>query len=169
MIKLKYVFLIVLFFGLKQTLLSQEILPFSHPEEYPIYDSTKIGLLNELLFVLRNVKYPETAVKDSIEGRVFVSYWIEKDGTTTNHEIIRGLREDIDQEALRVAKMIKYFSPAKNRGEPIRFQSIIPVYFYLETNKEKFEASIEKEISEQEKRLVRQEKKLAKKRRIYKK
>jgi len=130
MVKLKYFFLTIMLLGIKQVVLCQEQLHFSHPEQLPMYRNVKGGGLDSLLiFVYQNLRYPETALKDSVGGVVSIVYIIEEDGTTTNHLIVRGVREDINQEALRIAKMIKYDTPAKNDNQPVRSQFAIHIAF----------------------------------------
>jgi len=112
-------------------------------------DSIKNG--NELIFVVEsmpefkgdiisfinhNLKYPESALQDSIKGRVYVSFWVDIDGKTSEHEIIRGIREDVDQEALRIAKLITFEKPAMQKGKPVRVKYTIPINFcYSELEK----------------------------------
>lgn len=82
-------------------------------------------------FIKDNFDYPEGAKRDSIEGTVYVSYWIDTLGNTVKHEIIRGLREDLDLEALRIARLIKYDKPAMQRSKPICVRLSIPIKFEL--------------------------------------
>ena len=93
---------------------------FGHPEQFPVYRSGK-GLDSLLIFVQQNFKYPETALKESVGGVMSILYTIEEDGTTSDHRIVRGVREDINKEALRVTKMIKYDTPARNGNQPFLF------------------------------------------------
>ena len=82
-------------------------------------------------FVKRNIVYPESAVLDSIEGKVYVKYLVDTSGKTKNHTVVKGIREDLNKEAIRVAKMIKYDSPAKIRGKPVLFYFTLPIRFKL--------------------------------------
>jgi protein TonB len=94
-------------------------------EDIPEYD----GYIK--LFIRQNIIYPETAIADSIEGKVYVSYIVDTLGFTTKHKIEKGIRDDLNEEAIRIIKMIKYKSPAKFRGKPISFYSTLPVEFKL--------------------------------------
>lgn len=82
-------------------------------------------------FIHRKMNYPCTAQKDSIEGKVIVSFWIDTTGTTFDHQVIKGIREDLNDEALRVAKMINFERPAMQRGKPIKVKYTVPVEFNL--------------------------------------
>lgn len=87
-------------------------------------------------FVQKNLCYPDSALKDSIEGIVYVEYLVDTLGFTKNHTIIKGVREDLNNEAKRVAKMIKYESPAKLRGKPVLFYFTMPIEFKLPRQQE---------------------------------
>jgi len=82
-------------------------------------------------FIQGNIIYPKTAKIDSIEGIVIVSFWIDTIGDTHDYQVIKGIREDLNTEALRVAKLIKFEKPAKQRGQPISVKYTIPVEFKL--------------------------------------
>jgi TonB family protein len=99
-------------------------------EDLPIFDkkSPDYGMSN---FLKENIKYPETAIEDKIEGTVFIEFWIDTAGLTHEHRVIKGAREDLDNEALRVAKLIKFDIPAKSRGKPIAVCYAIPIKFSL--------------------------------------
>jgi len=64
--------------------------------------------------------------------RAFISFWIDTIGVTGNHEIIEGIRKDLNNEALRVAKLINFDRPAIQRGKPIKVKYTVPVEFKLE-------------------------------------
>ncbi len=99
-------------------------------EDMPVFK----GNLNE--FVQNNLRHPESAKSDSVYGLVFVSFWVDTIGNTINHIIIRGIRQDLDEEALRVARLIKFDKPAMQRGKPIRVKYNLPVEFKLPTKNE---------------------------------
>ncbi len=82
-------------------------------------------------FIADKIKYPETAQMDSLEGMVFVSYWINVDGSTINHKIEKGIRKDLNNEALRVTKLIHYEKPAMQKGRAIKVRYVVPVKFNL--------------------------------------
>lgn len=96
---------------------------FGSPEKIPELDINK--LLSE------NLQYPKTAKKDKLEGQVIISFWIDSLGNTSEHKIIKGVRLDLDEEALRVARLIKFDKPAMNRGKPIGTCFQLPITFRL--------------------------------------
>jgi hypothetical protein len=61
----------------------------------------------------------ENAIKDTIEGVMTIEFWLNSDGTTSEHKVIRGIRKDIDDEILEIATHIKYKQPPKGRGDKV--------------------------------------------------
>lgn len=98
-------------------------------EDPPIFKGDVID------FIQSQLNYPENAKKDKIEGTVYISFWVDIDGITIDHEIIRGVREDIDSEAMRIAKMIVCEKAATQRGKPIKVRFTIPFKFELPETK----------------------------------
>ena len=82
-------------------------------------------------YIARNIKYPETAKKEKIEGRVFVTFVIEKDGQVSNAKILRDIGGGCGEEAIRVVKNMPKWKPGTQRGNPVRFQFNLPVSFLL--------------------------------------
>lgn len=82
-------------------------------------------------YMVDNVKYPEKAKADKIEGRVFVAFVIEKDGSVTNAKVVRGVSDEIDAEALRVVSAMPKWKPGTQQGNPVRVQYNLPIVFKL--------------------------------------
>jgi len=82
-------------------------------------------------FLLDNFQYPALVEKIGIEGRIFIQFMVEKDGSLTNFEILKGTDTVLDDEAVRVLKMAPPWIPAKQNGLPIRSHRTIPMYIYL--------------------------------------
>ena len=83
-------------------------------------------------FIQKNLKYPQQAIQAGIEGRVFVSFIVDKDGNVSNVKAEKGIGGGCDQEAVRVIKMMSGFSPAKQNGRPVTYRYIVPVKFKLQ-------------------------------------
>jgi len=83
-------------------------------------------------YISKNIKYPEIAAESGIEGRVFVQFIVEPDGSVTNVEVIRGVNPELDKEALRVVKNSPKWEPGKQRGVPVRVSFSFPVIFSLQ-------------------------------------
>lgn len=83
-------------------------------------------------FIGRNIKYPEAAKKNKIEGRVFVTFVIEKDGQVSSAKILRDIGGGCGEEAIRVVKNMPKWKPGTQRGNPVRVQFNLPIMFQLE-------------------------------------
>jgi len=86
-------------------------------------------------FLADNINYPRSAEKKGIEGRVIISFVIEKDGTITNVELVKGVEESLDNEAIRVVKLMPRWNPGKNNGKPVRTKHKVDVVYKLESRK----------------------------------
>lgn len=79
----------------------------------------------------QNIVYPMEALDDGISGRVIMKFVIEKDGTISNPEIVKGVHPLLDAEAFRVISIMPKWTPAKKNGQPIRCYFTLPVSFVL--------------------------------------
>jgi protein TonB len=82
-------------------------------------------------FIKRQIQYPSIALEDSIEGKVYVAFWVDSVGNTYKHVILKGIRKDINREALRVARLIKFDKPAMQKGRPVAVRYNLPIEFKL--------------------------------------
>ena len=79
-----------------------------------------------------NIKYPEQAKHDSIQGKVFVQFVVEKDGTVSGTKVLRGIGGGCDEEALRVVSSMPNWNPGLDENnEPVRVQYNIPIKYAL--------------------------------------
>jgi TonB family protein len=85
-----------------------------------------------LEFLYGNLKYPKEARKKKCQGTVYIKFVVEKDGTLSNHEIVRDIGCGCGEEALRVIKMMPPWEPATQRGKPVKVQFNLPIRFMLE-------------------------------------
>lgn len=82
-------------------------------------------------FLKNNLMYPLEAEKANIQGRVFVSFIIKKNGSIGDIEVIRGVHPLLDAEAIRVIKIMPKWEPATENGEKIDSKFTLPVSFLL--------------------------------------
>ena len=82
-------------------------------------------------FIGNNVVYPQEAIDAGIEGRVFVEFYIEKDGTVCDARVLRGIGYGCDEEALRVVGLMPKWYPGKQRGNAVRVRYTLPINFKL--------------------------------------
>ena len=87
------------------------------------------GTAKMLTFISENIKYPQSAMEKGIEGKCFIQFVIDVDGSVTNVELMRGFDEECDAEALRVINLMPKWKPGKKDGKPVRVIYTIPVAF----------------------------------------
>lgn len=91
------------------------------------------GGIQELMsFLSKNIKYPASAMKNNIQGRVIVQFVVEKDGTPTEFNVIRSVDPTLDAEALRVMKEMPKWKPGMQKGQAVRVKYTVPVSFKLQ-------------------------------------
>jgi len=80
-----------------------------------------------------NIRYPEVAKEAGIQGKVYISFVVEKDGSIKDVKVLRGIPggKMCDNEAIRVVKNMPKWSPGKQRGKPVRVSYNLPVQFTL--------------------------------------
>ncbi|VAW29124.1 putative TonB-dependent receptor, partial [hydrothermal vent metagenome] len=71
-------------------------------------------------FIANSIKYPVIAQENGIEGKVYVTFVVDKDGSVSNAKILRGVDPSINKEALRVVSHLPRWKPGKQRGKPVR-------------------------------------------------
>ena len=82
-------------------------------------------------FLQQNIKYPQMARESSIQGTVYVTFVVERDGSVTDVRVLRGIGGGCDEEAIRVIKAMPKWNPGKQRGKPVRVQFNMPIKFTL--------------------------------------
>lgn len=94
------------------------------------------GMDSMYAFIQKNLIYPEKAKAEGIEGRVFITFTIEKDGSVSNVKILRGIGGGCEEAAVEMIKNMPKWKPGKQRGKPVRFQFTLPIKFELPKDKE---------------------------------
>ena len=94
------------------------------------------GMDSMYAFIQKNLIYPEKAKAEGIEGRVFVQFVIEKDGSISNILIKRAIGGGCEEAAVEMIKNMPKWKPGKQRGKPVRFQFVLPIKFELPKDKE---------------------------------
>lgn len=97
-------------------------------DESPEFPGGMEGLYK---YLAENIHYPEQAKTDQIQGRVFITFVVEKDGSISDAKVIRGIGGGCDEEALRVVNAMPKWTPGKQLGEPVRVQFHLPIVFKL--------------------------------------
>lgn len=97
-------------------------------EEMPQYKGGEKSLQS---IITANMVYPEIARRAGIQGKVLLSFVIEKDGTISNIKVIKGIGGGCDEEAARVTLMLNKWNPGIQNGSPVRVRMIMPFFFKL--------------------------------------
>lgn len=82
-------------------------------------------------YIGENVEYPAAAKEAGVQGRVFVEFIVEKDGSITNIKTMEGIGSGCDEAAMKVFKSMPNWTPGKQRGENVRVQFRMPISFKL--------------------------------------
>jgi periplasmic protein TonB len=91
------------------------------------------GGMGELMkYLATNIKYPPLAKESGIQGRVFINFVVEPDGSISNVKVLRGIGGGCDEEAVRVVEAMPKWKPGKQRGKPVRVSYNLPVKFTLQ-------------------------------------
>ena len=110
-------------------------------EEEDVYISTEEnpefpgGTTKLLEYIQQNITYPMAARESGVQGRVFIGFIVEKDGSVSNVQVLRGIGGGCDEEAVRLVKSFPKFKPGKNRGVPVRVSYTLPINFKLTDDK----------------------------------
>ena len=98
-------------------------------EKFPEFEG---GMAAWSKFIQRNLRYPAQAQEDGTQGKVFVSFVVEKDGSLSHVRVIKSIGEECDKEALRVVKGSKNWNPALMRGKKVKMRFVLPIKFKLQ-------------------------------------
>lgn len=88
-------------------------------------------------FMAKNMKYPEAAFKNEVQGRVVIKFVVTSDGTLTDFSVAKSVSPELDAEALRVVKLFPKFTPGTIDGKPVNVYYSIPVMFKLNNGSSK--------------------------------
>ncbi len=99
-------------------------------EDMPTFRGGDVNKFRE--WVQRRVNYPQIAAENGIQGKVFLMFVVEPDGSVSNVTIMRGVDPALDNEAIRVVESSPKWSPGKQRGSEVRVRFSITVNFQLQ-------------------------------------
>lgn len=102
---------------------------FLSVEEQPEFPG---GAPKMLEYIQKNIKYPMMARESDIQGRVFVNFVVEPDGSISKVKVLRGIGGGCDEEAVRVVESMPKWKPGKQRGTAVRVSFTVPIVFKLQ-------------------------------------
>ena len=98
-------------------------------------------------YVSKNVVYPEEAKEKEIQGRVFISFVVEKDGSIGEVKVLRGIGGGCDEESVRVISDMPKWKPGKQKGEAVRVSYQIPIMFKLGQTNDEYKTTVKTVIA----------------------
>ncbi len=101
---------------------------FTSVEKNPEYPG---GIESFYRFLGKNINYPAIARENNTQGKVIVSFVVERDGSLTDIKVVRGIGDGCDEEAVRILKKAAHWSPGIQNGRPVRCSYNVPISFSL--------------------------------------
>ena len=101
---------------------------FDTVEQMPEYPG---GMQAMIAFLQTNMKYPEDAAKQKVEGRVMVQFIVETDGSISDVHVAKQVFPSLDAEAIRVVQAMPKWTPGKEKGNVVRVKYNLPIVFRM--------------------------------------
>ncbi len=98
-------------------------------EDMPEFPGGELALRK---WIANEIKYPVIAQENGIQGKVYVTFVVGKDGSVSNATVARGVDPSLDKEALRVVNALPKWKPGKQRGKPVNVSYTVPINFVLQ-------------------------------------
>lgn len=121
---------------------------FDVVEQMPEFPGGASALLD---YLSKNVSYPKQAFDAGIEGRVIVTFVVDKDGTVRNANVLKSVDPALDNEAVRVINAMPKWMPGRQKGEPVAVKYTVPISFHLDGDEKKEETAIQIRKSDEDK------------------
>ena len=97
-------------------------------EEVPEFPG---GVAALMAYLRKNIKYPAICRENNIQGKVIVTFVVNKDGSIVDVEVAKGVNPALDKEAVRVISQMPNWTPGRQLGRPVRVRYSVPVNFRL--------------------------------------
>ncbi len=124
-----------------EVLKAKEVIAQPEPpkeEETKVFDVVEVmpsfpgGQAALMSYLSNNIKYPQIAMENGVQGRVVCTFVVERDGSITDIRVVRGVDPSLDKEAIRVLKSMPHWIPGKQNGSAVRVKFTVPVTFKLQ-------------------------------------
>ena len=115
-------------YSILKTIFNDDNECFTTVDNMPEFAGGDAGLME---YIEKKKKYPASAKKQNITGTVYVSFIVEKSGYVTNVKVVTGVNKKLDNEAVRVVKLLPRYKPGTQRGKKVRVKFTIPINFTL--------------------------------------
>lgn len=107
----------------------EDIVPYASVEAKPTFNGGDADSF--VKYVQQNIKYPENALENGVEGKVTVNFVVDATGKIRNAKVVNGVDEELNAEALRVVESAPAWTPAKQNGKNVPVTCSIPVTFKI--------------------------------------
>lgn len=101
---------------------------FEVVEQMPEYPGGQVALFE---FMMNNVKYPKDAEKKKVEGKVYMSFIVEPDGSISEVKPLKNVYPSLDAEGVRVISAMPKWKPGRQKGQLVRVHYVLPITFRL--------------------------------------
>lgn len=119
----------IYFSGIHTEYEREESAVFFVVEDMPEFPGGDVAMHN---YLSQNIQYPPEARENGIQGRVYVSFVIDTDGSIVDVRIVRSISPSLDAEAIRIVKSMPRWKPGTQRGKSVRVSYTVPINFVLE-------------------------------------
>lgn len=110
----------------------QNVIPepqiYSYVEQMPAFPGGDSQLME---FIMRNIKYPEIAKEQGVQGKVIVNFIVDEEGKIININVVKSLSKECDAEAMRVVRLMPQWKPGMQNGKKIKTKMNLPISFKL--------------------------------------
>lgn len=103
---------------------------FDAPDEEASFPGGQVPMQQ---FIIQNIIYPQEAIELGEQGKVYVSFVVERDGELTNIEVPKSVSKSLDEEAIRLISLMPNWEPGKHKGKTVRTRCMMPINFVLDT------------------------------------
>lgn len=107
----------------------EDLPPIWFPEQMPEFPG---GMSNLMKHINSSIKYPVVAQENGIQGKVIVTFVIDKNGAVTDVKLLRGIDASLDAEALRVVRSLPKWKPGMQNNKPVKVNFNVPISFVLQ-------------------------------------
>jgi protein TonB len=101
---------------------------YTYVEQMPVFPGGQEALLK---YIAQNIKYPALALRNQVEGKVFIAFVVGPDGQVSDVKVQKGIGAGCDEEAARVIKNLPKFAPGKQNGRAVSVSYTVPVTFAI--------------------------------------
>ena len=115
--------------GRKEEVVEEEDIPFMFVEEKPKFQGGDENSFTR--WVAERLVYPEIAKENGVQGRVYLTFRVNTDGSVSDVKVLRGVDPSLDKEAVRVVSMSPKWTPGRQRNKAVRVIYQFPVIFQL--------------------------------------